>query len=611
MEISPMKRRHCVACVVFLALINVILAADVRADDCCDWEDYEPEPSLAAYRAYLLTGELQPRQPITRYLIEQLNLSELNGAEGPVPAELAPDVIERILRLIEETKVPQRQVLVEAPIQEISRGDMRELGVDGFKNGAVITTDFANGTSNQQVITFSMFNQPNAPVPDMLRYSYRSGAWQTVSIGGLLHDADEDDVNENGLLEVPFLPHLFEVNKPKPGNLIVLVTPAIVDEHGMTRRPPAPPTGSPRTDIHTPGAEPPPGSPRTEVITPSGPGLIGSERRGGDWTVSINPQSGYVMMNPPRVGTGTHIVGSNERFLVETPDWIDGWTVGGTVSIPLRTLTGGSDEPAPANEIEDGRIFGNIRRPFLFIGGEYTDLSGDASARVEAGTDVTASTLINLQSPNGFTGIGFGTTGAEANIEQNYEAWQIITGGGFGMNVCGCKCTQLRFAPFVGIGESTMDVSSVLRNVTFPDNTVTLREDVDTFEVELALRTTVTHRLNRCLSVYGSAKIGGYYYDADGDATQSVNFPVLPPPDDFYDVMLRDSNDGFGFTGGIEGGLGWRVGHGISVHGAVGVDFLSDVPYWNNPANPAQPVAHVDTDDAVNVYGKFGIAFRF
>ncbi len=580
--------------VAVVSLVNAFLAASVLADDVDDWDDEDPAPNLALYAAVLIEGERQARQPVVGFKIDKLDFSNFgfsNFFYGEVPPQRAPeDVIGEIRKFLDETSA-NRQTLVDVRLQEVSRGDQRELGIDAFANGALITTDFANGSSNQQILTPNMFSSAAGPTPDLIYYSHQSGEWRTQSISAAIEQGDAD---ARGTVSVPWLPPGARLTPPNPGNLIVLVSPTLVDEDGLTRRPPR-------------GEAPEPAG--TLGSAPQGPALIGSERSDNGWTVSFNPETGYVRMNLPSVGAGTHIIGPDEIYALKSPEWIDGFTVGGTVSIPLRSF-GQSDSN---NDEADDDVWPSnlIARSQVYVGGTYVKLSGDSDAAIAPNTDVTGITFPNLDSPSGFTGIGLGVAGLLANMEVDYEAWQVIAGGGYTMNVCGCSCTTLTIGPRFGVGESDLDHDTELRVAFFPDNIVSFNQSVETFMADFALQATVTHRLNRSLALYGTARAGGYYYDADGSSRVDVQFPLIAPPDDFFVSDQSDSESGVGFRGGIEGGMTYRLARDVSIYVAGGFEYLSDMPHWRNPQNPAEPVATLETDDAWTAYAKVGLRFRF
>jgi hypothetical protein len=225
--------------------------------------------------------------------------------------------------------------------------------------------------------------------------------------------------------------------------------------------------------------------------------------------------------------------------------------------------------------------------------------------------DITAFTLPNLMSPGGFTGTGFGALGAEGTMDVDYDEWDIEVGGGFDMDVCGCCCTQLSFQPHLNITGSDLRYDSSVRIASLPDNVARVVQDIETNTVGLGLRTTVNHKLCKRLSLFASADVGGYYYDADGHSHIMQDFPALGPPDNLFEINEQGSTDGMGFRGGLELGMKYRFTHNFSASVFGGFVYESDQAFWDNPANPAQPATHVDTDDFWRTYVGAGFSYQF
>jgi len=597
--------QRCSARLVILALCAMSMLGGCTYTGCCDWECDDPVfAGVPVLRPVAILGDTQERGKIESFRIDAYNTIDITNR-----GTLSDEAIRELLAS------QPKQTVIETRMLNVATGYMDQLGIDPFAKGFSITTNYADGSSNEQVFDPQSINADNWTL-DLLRYSHRNGEWSGMSMQSPPEQtpAEPPAAPPSAVTtrQVPFLPPGVILNPPRNNQLIILVTPTLIDESasapsssGSTGAPTTDAAAGipqPRTNIFSPG----PSSPRTMVATPGKVVFTGFSRSDMNGEPIYSPNividlfGGYTGVNVPTVGTGTHIVGADENFLVTSPDWLDGFNVGGRLQVPLSMLW----------KRGDGESASNRRSPYLFLGGRYTEAEGDSSVVVEPGGDTTAITLINLDSPGGFTGIGFGATGAEGTMDVEFEEWDIELGGGFKVPL-GCCGTKLNLEPHLAIAGSELLYEGEVRNATFPDNFGRLQQEIDTTRLELAIRAAIRHRISKTFSLHGAVTLGGYYYDADGSAVQSIDFPLLAPPDDLFDVRIDDSKDGIGFAAGAELGVEWRITSNMRLKVFGGVEWESDQAYWKNPANPALPIAELDTEDQWRAELGVNLQFRF
>jgi len=583
---------------------------------CCDWGCGDDYGDSGFERVFVraVKPELFVRgTPMESFRIDGIDLRTIPG--------LKYQSDEALRGVIESAN---RQVIIDTKMVEVSDGFMDEIGVDAFTNGFSITSNYANGASNEQ------FFAPNGNGAfgnlDLIRYSQRSGRWMTQTMSQpsvittdqprssiVTEQDDTPSVADEGIRTVRWLDPGLVLQPPSDGNVIVMIPPVrtwneTTDGESANDNP----LNLPRVD---------PRNIETEVRVPdNGTVLVGGLRRNlGDGErgrgprvprISLDLYGGYTGISAPRVGTGTHIVDGNEGFLVQSPEFVHGYNIGGRFSLPIaRFMDQTIDRDIPESPRQ--RRVERDAAAYLFLDGSFTDVSGDDSVLVEAGGDVTAYTVPTLADPLAMTGVGFGMLGAEGTMTLDIEEWDIELGGGWNYYVCGCCCTRLSFEPYLNISGSETVYDGTTRIVSFPDNFARVMQEIDTTNVGLGFRTTVNHRLSRKASIFATANLGGYYYDADGHQMTTATFPLLAAPLDFYEIAQDASTDGVGFKGGLEFGFNYRITRNLNLSAYAGFEYMSDQAYFKNPENPAQPASFMDTDDALRTYVGVNVSYRF
>lgn len=604
--------------VLLLSLLSLTAASlsGCGPEDCCDWDCcYDDDPltaRLAEPMVASVMGELYPRQPL-----EHFRLIVVDGQlidRGDLTDEQVKEMLES----------KNRQVILDSKIIQVSDGFSTEIGIDPLRNGFAIESEFGQGRTNTQIFSPKLFKSDEATF-EWLRYSYRTGEWtpelQLIQEPRVITENEREARIEMEQVpterRVPWLPPGTRLREAGDNKLILLVNPAILNDDGTVRRPPAN-VGEPRTQIMLPKLSD--SKPRTDIIVPDGGTvLVGGLRRGnGDGMgrprsrFQFDLTAGYTGVNLPTVGTGTLIDGANETYLVKSPEILHGYNIGGRFTLPLSSVWKRDESPSDG---EPGSIRGLGQRrgrgPFLYIDGNYINASGDAHTIIEPGSLSTGVTSNTIDTPGMTTGIGFGATGADATLDIDFEQFELEIGGGWSSFLCGCHCTTLTLEPHANVAWTNTDVMSRISNITFMDNFADLNQKMDEYVLGAGFRAAVNHRFNNKLSAFGSVDVGGYYYNADGSSNQTFMFPVVGPPNDDFSIIQDDSKDGFGFTAGVEAGLTYRITHNISLTGLGGFKWDSDQVFWKNPQNPLDSASGLDSDDGYEVYARVQFSCRF
>jgi hypothetical protein len=553
-------------------------------------------------------GELYPRQPLERFRLTVVDGQVIN--RGDLTDEQLREMIEGM----------HRQVILDSNIIEVSDGFSNEIGIDPLRDGFAIESEFAGGRTNTQIFLSEVL-QPEGMNIEWLRYSHRTGRWvgETIADPKLTTRDEQEALITVGPTErrVPWLPPGTRMREAGDGKLIVVVNPVILSDEGTVRRPP-PSTDTPRTEIILPKLAD--SQPRTEISTPDNGTILIGGRRGPDGDgaprgrsrFQIDLTAGYTGVNLPTIGTGTLIDGPNETFLVESPEFLHGFNVGGRFTMPLDVVwspeaTTSDTEPQPIRGLGQRRG----HQSFIYIDGNYINASGDEHTIIEPGTLATGITSNTIDTPAMTTGIGFGATGADATMDVEFDEFNLEVGGGWRSPVCGCHCTSLTIEPHANFRWINTDVTSRISNITFTDNFADLNQQVDEYVFGAGIRASLEHRFNRKLSVLGSIDLGAYYYNAEGDSNQSFTFPIVGPPNDDFSVIQDGDTDGFGITAGFEAGLEYRLSHNFRLSGIGGVKWNSDQAYWRNPQNPLGEVAGLDSDDSFEVVARLQLSYSF
>ncbi|MFI4861920.1 MAG: hypothetical protein ACIAXF_14710 [Phycisphaerales bacterium JB063] len=317
------------------------------------------------------------------------------------------------------------------------------------------------------------------------------------------------------------------------------------------------------------------------------------ERLGIDYSFQPRLTFGYQRIDWESAGIGTLTNGVDVPFVM-SEDSLDG----GVAGLDLRFGC-----PCMSDLFESDGGFGYLN----FSGGW---LSGDSDGTKDAGSGQNFAVTYFGDSPGMFTGVDFGDTAAEAELDVEQDWYNVRIGAGLQQAINDEISAEFRFGLFAR--HSDTDYDGWASSITFPGNMVAYEYDLDELTFGATFGTQINYRIRDTgFTLFAGADLSVYYADADLDADMDVSIPINPTvADRVFSQSADDDEDYWGAELDLRVGVQYHYER-FTAQAFIGYQYRSDVAQLNTKDSPSDSGPSIDEDSVDGFYigGGFSLAW--